>query len=236
MSTKGFLVNINSAIDPSTYNEIGTKNYWINNSLKIWNCLTVSLGLKTEFCYTPINIILIGMYKNSVLVKIWRTFEIEIKNDQIKLKTFFQLQFMKEIVRLGQIFINMVNRVIIDVPAIERHLERVIQMLILPLEAMPIYGIMIELDVYIDAKRSQRHLGLAEREWMFEQRQLWQLERHNAFKKNRMPARFIGRQPNLIINNLIRETSLNNNSVSTSPLRDFSQDNIQERRHQKRRS
>jgi hypothetical protein len=50
-----------------------------------------------------------------------------------------------------------------------------------------------------------------------------------------MPARFIGRQPNLINNNLIRETSFNNNSVSMSPLRDLSQDNIQERRHQKRR-
>jgi hypothetical protein len=33
---------------------------------------------------------------------------------------------------------------------------------------MPIYGIMIELDEYIDAKRSQRHLVLAEREWMLE--------------------------------------------------------------------
>jgi hypothetical protein len=48
-------------------------------------------------------------------------------------------------------------------PAIERQLEGVIQMflqfekeyLLLPLEAMPIYGIMIELDEYIDAKRSQ---------------------------------------------------------------------------------
>jgi hypothetical protein len=38
------------------------------------------------------------MYKNSIPVKFWRTFEIEIKDDQIKLKTFFQLQFMKEIV------------------------------------------------------------------------------------------------------------------------------------------
>jgi hypothetical protein len=107
------------------------------------------------------------------------------------------------------------------VPAIERYLEGVIQMflqfdkkyLILPLEAMPIYGIMIKLDEYIDAKKSQRHLVLAEREWIFEQRQLWQLERHNAFNKNRMPARFIGRQPNY----LIRETSFNNNSISISP-------------------
>jgi hypothetical protein len=94
----------------------------------------------------------------------------------------------------------MIDRVTIELPAIERHLEGVIQMflqfdkeyLILPLEAMPIYGIMIELDEYIDTKRSQRHLGIAGREWIFEQRQLWQLERQNAFMENRMPARFIG--------------------------------------------
>jgi hypothetical protein len=61
------------------------------------------------------------------------------------------------------------------------------------------------------------------------------LENHNAFNEDRMLARFIGRQPNLINNNLIRETSFVNNLVSVSPLRDLSQDNIQERRHQKRR-
>jgi hypothetical protein len=87
---------------------------------------------------------------------------------------------MKKIVKLDQTSITMVDRVIIDIPAIERHLEGVIQMflqfdkeyLMLPLEAMPIYDIMIELDDYIDAKRSQQHLVLAEREWIFEQRHL----------------------------------------------------------------
>jgi hypothetical protein len=66
-------VNINSTIDPSAYKEIGTRNYWINNNLEIWNCLTVSLGLKA------------------------RVFKIEFKEDQIRLRTFFQLQFIKEI-------------------------------------------------------------------------------------------------------------------------------------------
>jgi hypothetical protein len=47
-SIKGFLVNINSTIDPSAYKKIGTKNYWINNNLEIWNYLTISLGLKAE--------------------------------------------------------------------------------------------------------------------------------------------------------------------------------------------
>jgi hypothetical protein len=124
---------------------------------------------------------------------------------------------MKEIIKLDQTFINMVDKVTIELPAIKRHLEGVIQMFLqfdkefLILEEMPIYGIMIELDEYIDTKRGQRHFEFAEREWIFDQRQLWQLERHNAFHENRIPARFIERQPNEIDNNLLRETSFNNN-------------------------
>jgi hypothetical protein len=120
------------------------------------------LGLKAETGYTPTNITLNRLYKNSILVKIWRTFEIEIKEDQIKLRAFFQLHS----------FIRMINIIIINLPAVERHLKRVIQMflqfhkeyIIFPLEAMPIYGIMIEVDEYIDARRNQRHLVLVERE------------------------------------------------------------------------
>jgi hypothetical protein len=70
---------------------------------------------------------------------------------------------------------------------------------------------------------------LVEREWMFEQRQLWELERYNAFNENRIPAKFIKKQPNLINNNLMRKTSFVNNSVSVSPLRELSQDNVQEK-------
>jgi hypothetical protein len=51
-------VNINSAIDPSAYKEIDTRNYLINNNLEIWNCLTVLLGLKAESDYTLTNITL----------------------------------------------------------------------------------------------------------------------------------------------------------------------------------
>jgi hypothetical protein len=58
---------------------------------------------------------------------------------------------------------------------------------------------------------------LTEREWMFEQRQLWELEGHNAFNENRIPVRFIGRQFNLINNNIMGKTSFGNNLVSVSP-------------------
>jgi lipid A disaccharide synthetase len=43
------------------------------------------------------------------------------------------------------------------------------------------------------------------------------------------------RQPNLINNNFMRETLFGNNLVSTSLLRELSQDNVQEKRHQKKR-
>jgi hypothetical protein len=74
----------------------------------------------------------------------------------------------------------MIDRVIINLLAVERHLEGVIQMflqfnkeyLIFPLEAMPIYGIMIEMDEYLKTRRNQQYFLLAEREWMFEHRQL----------------------------------------------------------------
>jgi hypothetical protein len=70
---------------------------------------------------------------------------------------------------------------------------------------------------------------------MFEQRQLWQLERHNAFIENRMPARFIGRQLNVIDNNFLREISFNNNSVSTSPLRRMPFHHCQSRKEKKKK-
>jgi hypothetical protein len=83
---------------------------------------------------------------------------------------------MKEIVKLDQTFINIVDKIITNKPIIKKHLEGVIQMflqfdkeyLILSLEAMAIYGIMIEIDAYIDTKRNRWHLILAEREWIFE--------------------------------------------------------------------
>jgi hypothetical protein len=35
VSTKGQVVSIGKFIDPTNFKEIGTKNYWINNSVNI---------------------------------------------------------------------------------------------------------------------------------------------------------------------------------------------------------
>jgi hypothetical protein len=82
-SIKGHLININSFVDPSAYKEISIRSYWISNNLEIWNYLTLLLGSKAETCYTPTSLILNRIYINSILVKFWRVFEIEIKEDQI---------------------------------------------------------------------------------------------------------------------------------------------------------
>jgi hypothetical protein len=72
--------------------------------------------------------------------------------------------------KIGTNIYKMIDRVIIDLPAVERHLEGVIQIflqfnkeyLIFSLEAIPIYGIIIEMDEYMDARRNQRHLMLVD--------------------------------------------------------------------------
>jgi hypothetical protein len=91
-----------------------------------------------------------------------RKFEIEFEEEEIRLRTYLQLKFMKESIKLENIFIKMVDKVIIDLLAVERHLEGVIQFflqfhkeyLLFPLELMPIYGIIPEIDKYIDIKRN----------------------------------------------------------------------------------
>jgi hypothetical protein len=49
------------------------------------------LGLEIENGYTPTKLNLVRIYKNSVLVKFHRKFEIEILESNIIIKTFFQL-------------------------------------------------------------------------------------------------------------------------------------------------
>jgi hypothetical protein len=51
INTKSQVISIGNSIDPSNFKEIGTKNYWINNSIDIWNSLIVLLGFKLETGY-----------------------------------------------------------------------------------------------------------------------------------------------------------------------------------------
>jgi hypothetical protein len=91
ISTKGQVISIGNSIDFLNFKEIGTKNYWINNSINIWNSLTVLLGLKLEIGFTPCKLVLLRLYKNLLLTKFLRRFEIEILETNIRIKTFYQL-------------------------------------------------------------------------------------------------------------------------------------------------
>jgi hypothetical protein len=109
--TKDQIINIGNSIDPSNFKEIGTRDYWINNSISIWNLITVMLGLKIENGYTPTKLNLVKIYKNSVLVKFHRKFKIEILESDIRIKTFFQLQFMKKWVNLENSSLNKIDNI-----------------------------------------------------------------------------------------------------------------------------
>jgi hypothetical protein len=113
ISTKGQVISIGNSIDPSNFKEIGTKNYWINNSTDIWNSLTVLLGLKLEVGFTPFKLALLKLYKNSLLAKFLRRFEIEIMDTNIRIKTFYQLEFMNILVNLEKSSLNKVDYIII---------------------------------------------------------------------------------------------------------------------------
>jgi hypothetical protein len=72
--------------------------------------------------------------------------------------------------------------------------------LVFPLESMPVYGIIPEIDEHIDIKRNQRPLVLP--------------EGNNATNEKGLPGRYIRKQLNLITNNFMRETSFGTNSIS----------------------
>jgi hypothetical protein len=82
---------------------------------------------------------------------------------------------------------------------------------------MPIYGIMQELDIYIDTKRNRHPLMRIEKDWMFDQRQAWDHEKDLAALEGRPPARFVIKQPNIISNPLIGEFYVDSNLISVSP-------------------
>jgi hypothetical protein len=122
------------------------KAYWVNNSINIWNSLTIMLGLKMEDGYMSTKLNLVRIYKNSILVKFHRKFEIEILDSNIIIKTFFQLQFMKKWASLENSSLDKMDNVVIELPTVERLLENVIKMFlqfdseywIMPVECMPI--------------------------------------------------------------------------------------------------
>jgi hypothetical protein len=115
--------------------------------------------------------------------------------------------------------------VIIEFTTVERLLEGVIKIFLqfdseywlTPVEYIPVYGIMQELDNYVDSKRNRCPLTHLEKEWIFDHRQAWEYEREIAAMEGRSPVRFIAKQPNVVRSVMIREPSVTSNSPSVSP-------------------
>jgi hypothetical protein len=186
---------------------ISTKNYWNNNSL---------LGLKLEVGFIFFKLVLLRLYKNSLLTKFLRRFEIKILETNIRIKTFYQLEFMNMLVNLKEFSLDKIDYIVVEFPTVESLLEGVIKVFlqfdsgywIIPVECMLVYGIMLELDNYIDSKRNRHPLTYIEKEWIFDHRQAWSHERDLVLIEGHSPVIFIAKQPNVIRNSLIREIQI----------------------------
>jgi hypothetical protein len=195
------------------------------------------LGLKLEVGLTPLKLALLRLYKNLLLSKFLRRFEIEILETNIRIKIFYELEFTNILVNLEESSLDKIDYITVEFPTIERLLEEVFKAFlrfdseywIIPVECMPMYGIMLELDSYIDSKRNRRPLTYIEKEWIFIYRQAWSHERDLVLIEGRPPVRFIAKQPNVIRNSLIREPSVNTNSISVSPSKRIIRSNTQEK-------
>jgi hypothetical protein len=85
---------------------------------------------------------------------------------------------MNKLVDLEDSSLDKIDSITIEFPTVERLLKGVIKVFlqfdseywIILVECMPIYGIMPELDNYIDSKRNRRPLIYIEKEWIFDYR------------------------------------------------------------------
>jgi hypothetical protein len=67
--------------------------------------------------------VLVRLYKNTLLTKFLRKFEIEILKISISIKTFYQLKFMGKLINLEEISMDRVDSIVVDFPTVERHLD-----------------------------------------------------------------------------------------------------------------
>jgi hypothetical protein len=85
---------------------------------------------------------------------------------------------MNKLADLKDSSLDKIDNVIIEFTTVERLLEGVIKIFlqfdseywITPVEYIPVYGIMKELDNYVDSKRNRCPLTHLEKEWIFEHR------------------------------------------------------------------
>jgi hypothetical protein len=79
---------------------------------------------------------------------------------------------------------------------------------------MLIYKTIQEVGGFIDIRRNQRHLVEQEKQWMFEQRNLWDVERVLKYNIN-----------GIINHGSIKHSPMGRNTISRSPLVDWEIEN-----------
>jgi hypothetical protein len=141
-----------------------------------------------EVGFTPFKLVLLRLYKNSLLTKFLRRFEIEILETNIRIK----------LVNLEEFSLDKIDYITVEFLTVERLLEGVIKVFlqfdseywIIFMECMSVYGIMPELDNYIYFKRNRCPLTYIEKKWIFDHRQAWSHERDLELIEGCPPVRF----------------------------------------------
>jgi hypothetical protein len=64
---------------------------------------------------------LIRLYKNTVLTKFWRKFEIKILETDIGIEIFYQLEFMGKLINLEETSMDKIGSIVVDFPEVDNY-------------------------------------------------------------------------------------------------------------------
>jgi hypothetical protein len=163
--TKHALISVNTFINVSSelmvefIDSIGDLNRWLSNGLRIWEWIVQKIGGK----------VIEGLFETKKEIKVdifvfqftelVRYFNIII-GESIQIRTDYKLWFMGKLVDLEDTFLNIADDIEFTLPCATRHIELLMmtyvdfdrKYLICPEETLAVYGLIKEVDNYIDLK------------------------------------------------------------------------------------
>jgi hypothetical protein len=152
---------------------IGDLNWWLSNGLRIWESIVQKVGGKVrEVLFETRRKIKIDIFV-SKFTEFARLFNITIR-ESICIRTEYKLWFMGEPVDLQDTFLNISDDIEFTLPCATRHLELLIltyadfdrKYLICQEETLAVYGLIKEVDNYIDLKLGRFPLNLYQQNQM----------------------------------------------------------------------
>jgi hypothetical protein len=141
---------------------IGDFNWWLSNGLRIWESIIQKIGGKVrEVLFETRREIKIDIFV-SQFTEFVRFFNITIGESR--------LWFMGKSVDLQDTFLNIWDEIEFTLPCAERHLELLImtyadfdrKYLICPEETLAVYGLLKDIDDYIDLKLGRFPLNISD--------------------------------------------------------------------------